>query len=72
MFYELKMYTLYLASRAPGDSVDQAVYDFANGLNKKEFRYLLSLSNTGYGRKSEFYLKQGRKIGDFVLNKVKV
>ena len=47
----------------------------ANGLNKKEFRYLL-LSYTGYGfelnvlnrvSKSEFCLKQGRKISDFCL-----
>ena len=47
----------------------------ANGLNKKEFRYLL-VSYTGYGfglnvltgyQKSEFCLKQGRKISDFCL-----
>ena len=59
------------------DSVDQAVNSFviANGLNKKEFRYLL-LSYTGCGfglnvlnrvSKSEFCLKQGRKISDFCL-----
>ena len=37
------MYTTYLAQRAPPDSVDQAVNSFviANGLNKKEFWYLL-------------------------------
>ena len=54
------------------DSVDQAVNSF---LNKREFRYLL-LSYTGYGfglnvlnrvSKSEFCLKQGRKISDFCL-----
>ena len=46
------MYTTYLAYRAPRDSVDQAVNSFviANGLNKKELRYLL-LSYTGYGRR---------------------
>ena len=41
----------------------------ANGLNRKEFRYSL-LSYTGYGfglKKSEFHLKQGRKISDFCL-----
>ena len=54
--------------------LDRAVNSFviANGLNKKEFRYLL-LSYTGYGfglnvlnrvSKSEFCLKQGRKISD--------
>ena len=44
------MYTTYLAWGAPRDSVHQAVNSFviANGLNKKEFRYLL-LSYTGYG-----------------------
>ena len=49
------------------DSVNQAVNSFviANGLNKKEFRYLL-LSYTGY-QKSEFCLKQGRKITYFCL-----
>ena len=42
-----------------GDSVDEAVNSFviANGLNKKEFRYLL-LSYTGYG------------FGSSVLNRV--
>ena len=51
------------------DSVNQAVNRFviANGLNKKEFRYLL-LSYTGY-QKSEFCLKQGRKISDFCLRR---
>ena len=36
--------------RAPRDSVDQAVNGFVivNGLNKKEFRYLL-FSHTGHG-----------------------
>ena len=49
------------------DSVNQAENSFviANGLNKKEFRYLL-LSYTGY-QKSEFCLKQGRKITYFCL-----
>ena len=63
--------------RGPRDSVDQAVNSFviANGLNKREFRYLL-LSYTGYDfgvnvvnrvSKIEFCLKQGRKISDFCL-----
>ena len=45
------------------DSVDQAVNSFviANGLNKKEFRYLL-LSYTGYGFGLNV-LKRVSKIG---------
>ena len=68
MFYELMIYTTYLASRAPRDSVDQAVNSFVidNGLSKKDFRYLLlSLVHRVWFRVK--CLKQGIKNQNFVL-----
>ena len=65
------MYTTYLALRAPRDSVFQAVnsYVIANGLNKKEFRYLL-LSYTGYGFGLNVLNRVSKIPRNSVLNRV--
>ena len=61
VFNRVSILLIFVLNRV--DSVDQAVNSFviANGLNKKEFRYLF-LSYTGYGFGLNF-LNRVSKIG---------